>query len=69
VALGYVPAKLTILEPNSEFTQLRAVIAVLPPQNYPGTSEDRGLFLITVSTEEDNGDAILDSLVNTWTWK
>ena len=69
VPLGGVPAKVTFLEPNSEFTQLRAVVAVLPPSNYPGTSEELGLFLITVSTEEDNGEAILESVLNTWTWK
>lgn len=69
VPVGGAPAKLTFLEPNSEFTQLRAVVAVLPPAPYAGTSEQLGLFLITVSTEEDNGDAILESLLNTWAWK
>lgn len=69
VTLGGAPAKLTFLEPNSPDTQLRAVVAVLPPTVYPGATEDIGLFLITVSTEEDNGDAILESLLNTWTWK
>lgn len=69
VTLGGAPAKLTFLVPNSPDTQLRAVVAVLPPTVYPGATEDIGLFLITVSTEEDNGDAILESLLNTWTWK
>ena len=66
--LDGVPAKLTYLVPNSPDTQLRAVITALPEQPYAGPETDLGMFLITVSIEEANGEEILGTLVDSWDW-
>lgn len=68
IELDGVPAKLTYLVPNSPDTQLRAVITALPEQPYAGPERDLGLFLITVSVEESNGQEILDTLIGSWDW-
>ncbi|HPM52686.1 MAG TPA: DUF4190 domain-containing protein [Rhodoglobus sp.] len=67
--LDGTPAIVTYLVPNSDLTQLRVVITVMPQRSHSAGDQEIGAFLITVSTEESNGEQILDRLVESWTWK
>ena len=69
VQLDGEPANLSRFDSKVEETQTRAAIVAYSPAPYTTGSGDVQFFLVTVSTIEDNGDAIIDAVLDSWEWK
>ncbi|TBN57106.1 DUF4190 domain-containing protein [Glaciihabitans arcticus] len=69
VRLGGEPANLSRFDSDSADTVTRAAIVSYSPSAYPTANGDVQFFLVSVTTVEDNGDAIIDAILDSWQWK
>ncbi|MEV8252996.1 DUF4190 domain-containing protein [Rhodoglobus sp. NPDC076762] len=63
------PANITRVQSDAEQTQTKALIVAFAPESYATSSGDVQLMLISVVTPFDNGDALIDSIVESWRWR
>jgi hypothetical protein len=63
------PATLTRITSTVAETKTKALIVLRAPDAYQTADKDAQFFLLSVVTPEDNGDAIIDAAISSWTWQ
>jgi hypothetical protein len=63
------PATLTRFTSDVAATKTKALLVLRAPEAYQTADKDVQFFLLSVVTPEDNGDAIIDAAVSSWTWQ
>ena len=69
VDLGGQEANLTIVDSTEEETTFKAALVAYGPSTYPTANGDVQLMVISFTTVEDDGEEILDALLDSWEWK
>ena len=67
--LGGEEAHLTIVDSTAEETTFKAALVAYGPSAYPTTNGDVQLMVIAFTTVEDDGQEILNALLDSWQWK
>lgn len=66
--LDGVPANITRVEGNVEATQTKAFITGFAPEPFTPGTDTVQFFVIAVVTPYDNGDELIDQVIDTWQW-
>lgn len=70
IKLAGSPANLSRFKSAQTSTKFKVLITVFAPKEYNiGADVPAKLFLISVTTPEDNGQQVLDALISSWRWK
>ena len=64
-----LPASLTRVVSTNPDTKTKALLVLRAPEVYQLPDEDVRFFVVSFVTPEDNGDAIIDAAIASWTWK
>lgn len=67
--LGGMPADITRIDSDVEETQTKAFITVFAPQAYDLNGEPSQLFIISIVTPYENGDELIQQVLDSWEWK
>jgi hypothetical protein len=67
--LDGVPADITRLESDAELTETKAFITAYAPAPYEAGDEPVQLFIISIVTPYDNGDELIQQVLDTWRWR
>ena len=69
VTIDGTPAVLTRVTSDVAATKTKALLVLKAPDAYQVPDKDVQFFLLSVVTPEDNGDAIIDAAISSWTWR
>jgi len=67
--LGGQEANITVVDSTEEETTHKAAIVAYGPKAYPTENGDVQVVVISFTTVEDDGEEILQQLLDTWEWK
>jgi len=62
------PAVLTRVDSTVANTKTKALLVLRAPETYQTSGKDVQFFMLSFVTPEDNGDAIIDAAISSWTW-
>ena len=68
ITLDGVPANITRVEGSVDATQTKAFITVFAPEPFTPGTEAVQFFVIGIVTPYDNGDELIEQVVDTWQW-
>jgi len=63
------PAILTRVDSTVAETKTKALLVLRAPETYQTAEKDVQFFLLSFVSPEDNGDAIIDAAISSWTWR
>lgn len=63
------PAVLTRVTSDVAATKTKALLVLRAPDAYQAAGAEVQFFLIAFVSPEDNGDAIIDAAISSWTWQ
>lgn len=69
VTIDGTPAVLTRVTSDVAATKTKALLVLKAPDAYQVPDKDVQFFLLSVVTPEENGDAIIDAAISSWTWQ
>ena len=69
VTLDGVDANLTRVTSDAERTKTKALLTVFAPDTFDTVNGAVQFFVISFVIPEDNGDEIIDALIDRWRWK
>lgn len=69
LAIDGTPAVLTRVTSTVAETKTKALLVLRAPDAYQTIDKDVQFFLLSFVTPEDNGDAIIDAAISSWTWQ
>ncbi|GAB3595942.1 DUF4190 domain-containing protein [Microbacterium tumbae] len=67
--LGGVPADVTRIDSDAELTETKAFITAYAPAPYDVEGEQVQLFIISIVTPYENGDELIQQVLDTWQWR
>lgn len=67
--LGGMPADITRIDSDADHTETKAFITAFAPAEYTVNGEAAQLFIISIVTPYDNGDELIQQVLDTWEWK
>lgn len=69
ITVDGTPATLTRVTSTVATTKTKALLVLRAPDVYQTSEEDVQFFLLSFVSPEDNGDAIIDAAISSWTWQ
>ena len=69
VTLDGTPANLTRVQSTKALTKTKALLVTQAASPYSTSTGDVQVFSISFVIPQDNGDAIIQELAKSWTWK